>query len=495
MMFEAIKWLASLVLLSPVVLVVLLSLIALRSSKIREKLISRLTFVMVSSGLISALAMAVLMLFSGRFELVLDAGDWIVLHHESFHFHLAFVFDGLSIPFLILTLLLCSVVGAFTTRYLHREPGYQRFFILYALFTLGMVTSCVAGTVEVLFFGWELVGLSSALLVGFFHERSAPVINGLRVWSIYRLADAAFLLAAVALHHMTGNGEWDRMTGVGTWPAAQTILSSQQALGVGLLLLVAAAGKSALVPFSGWLPRAMEGPTASSAIFYGALSVHLGAYLLLRVSPLVTAAPALGYILIAVGLTTALYASLVERVQGDIKSALAFASLAQVGLIVCEIGMGWYVFALIHLCGHAMLRTVQLLRAPSLLRDYFKLETALGHRIAHSQTPRFLTRIPWLTSWFYRFALERGPFDTLLGDYLAAPLLNVFRTFSRWESAWIAWCGSRSGGSERSLVGYGASRPSTAERQFMVDQPRAGDGDLLCHPATSLDIQERSPHA
>src|SRR5262249_33286198 len=153
----------------------------------------------------------------------------------------------------------------------------------------------------------------------------------------------------------------------GSTPATPT-----QALVVGLLLVVAAAGKSALVPFSGWLPRAMEGPTPSSAVFYGALSVHLGAFLLLRMSSLLSASPALAGLVVALGLVTAVCAHVTGSVQTDIKSALSFASLAQVGLIVAEIGLGawfpflWYV-ALAHLLGHACVRTLQFVRAPTLL--------------------------------------------------------------------------------------------------------------------------------
>jgi NAD(P)H-quinone oxidoreductase subunit 5 len=228
------------------------------------------------------------------------------------------------------------------------------------------------------------------------------------------------------------------MMGMTAWPHAESVVGAKEAFGVGLLLLVAAAGKSALVPFSGWLPRAMEGPTASSAIFYGALSVHLGAYLLLRVSPLIAASPALSWIVVALGLLTAVYASLVERVQSDIKSVLAFASLTQVGLIVAEIGMCWYYLALIHLLGHACLRTLQLLRAPSLLRDYFKLETALGHRIAAADEPPLLASYPRLQRRAYRFALERGYLDAVL-NRTAEAFLGIFRFSSRCEAAWIRW--------------------------------------------------------
>ena len=184
-----------------------------------------------------------------------------------------------------------------------------------------------------------------------------PVRNGLHVWSVYRVSDAALLLAAVLLHHLTGEGDFDKLLGVGgSWPDSHTTISSGQALAVGLLLLVAAAGKSALIPFSGWLPRAMEGPTPSSAVFYGALSVHLGAYLLLRVSPLLEVSPVLSGCVIALGLISAIYGALVTRVQTDVKTTMAFASLTQVGIIVVEIGFGLRYLALGHMIGHALMR-------------------------------------------------------------------------------------------------------------------------------------------
>ena len=225
--------------------------------------------------------------------------------------------------------------------YAPRASGYNRFFVLYAIFVLGMVITSLAGTIETLFAGWELVGLSSALLVAFFQERSAPSRNGLWVWVVYRVSDAALLLAAVVMHHLRGEGDFDSLLGAGPWPDGISLVAPDQALVVGMLLVVAAAGKSALIPFSGWLPRAMEGPTPSSAVFYGALSVHLGAFMLLRVSPLLVRSPLLCAIIVVLGLTTAIFAYLTASVQTDIKSALSFASLSQVGLIVAEIGLGF----------------------------------------------------------------------------------------------------------------------------------------------------------
>src|SRR4029079_10358770 len=118
-----------------------------------------------------------------------------------YHFSVKIVFDRLSVPFAILSYVLSGTIGAFATKYMHRERGFNRFFMLYALFVLGMVVTSLAGTIETLFTGWELVGLSSALLVAFFQERPGPVRNGLRVWTVYRISDAALLVAAVIMHH------------------------------------------------------------------------------------------------------------------------------------------------------------------------------------------------------------------------------------------------------------------------------------------------------
>jgi NAD(P)H-quinone oxidoreductase subunit 5 len=362
-------------------------------------------------------------------------------HSDHFHFRLKFVFDRLSVPFVIMTFVLCGVIAAFASRYLHRDEGFHRFFIYFSFFQLGMILSSVAGTIETLFFGWELVGLSSALLVAFFHDRPAPVANGLRVWAVYRIADAAFLVAALTLHHLSGSGDFDGIAGQGDWPNGTAVLSEGSALFVGCLLLFAAAGKSALVPFSGWLPRAMEGPTPSSAVFYGALSVHLGAFLLLRVNSLLDESLTLRILVILLGLITMVYATMVARVQTDIKSSLAFSSLTQVSIIVVEIGFGLRYIALIHIIGHACLRTLQLIRAPSLLRDYNSMINAIG---AYLPEARAGNVSPTMRSRLYRFAFDRGNLDSLLDEYVVRPFVLVFSWSDRMEQRWTTWLSGQS---------------------------------------------------
>ncbi|MAT16295.1 MAG: oxidoreductase [Planctomyces sp.] len=425
-------WLGTIVVASPMLLVLILGVCALLGRPLGEQALARVTAAAVVFSLLPAIAILFLMLASGERYVPVEWGDWMSIPNAHLHFHWKFVFDRLSIPFLILSCVLCGVVGVFTRRYLHREEGYQRFFLFYAFFFCGMVLSSVGGTIESLFVGWELVGLSSALLVAYFHERMNPVRNGQRVWSIYRLSDAAFLVAAITMHHLTGEGDFGGLMGSGHWPEGVPETTSSQALLVGTLLLIAAAGKSALPPFSGWLPRAMEGPTPSSAIFYGALSVHLGAYLLLRVSPLLEASTILQGLVILFGTVAALSGAVMSRVQSDIKVTLAYASLTQVGIIVLEIGIGLRYLALVHIIGHASLRTMQLLRAPSLLRDHDAMENAIGSRLAASAAGQGRFRLGQQL-WIYRFGIARGYMDAALDRFVVMPFLAAFRLFDRWE--------------------------------------------------------------
>jgi NAD(P)H-quinone oxidoreductase subunit 5 len=426
------------IVLTPLAALVAMAAIVVFDAPVDERATNRLTQASILVGLVAGVAMLALMLASGRRGVAVELGRWVALPEVHFQFAFKFLFDRLSIPFLLLSLVLSGVVGAFARVYLHREPGYRRFYLLFALFVLGMSISSIAGTIETLFAGWELVGLSSALLVGFFQERPGPVQNGLRVWGVYRFADGAFLIAAVALHHVAAEGDFVRMTGASVWPEGSAEVSAAEALVVGTLLLVAAAGKSALLPFSGWLPRAMEGPTPSSAIFYGALSVHLGAFLLLRVAALVDRSPLLGALLVTLGLATALWATVASRAQTDVKSVLAFASLTQVGLIVAEIGLGLEYVALVHILGNACLRTLQFLRAPSLLHDLHQVEKAVG---AHPPAGGEARPAGRRASFLYRLGYERSLFDLVLARLVLTPFQRLTAVLEGLERRWIGWLG------------------------------------------------------
>src|SRR4029079_3149467 len=196
-----------------------------------------------------------------------------------------------------------------------------------------------------------------------------------------------------------------RWTGTATFTSGPPLLAGKHAVIVCLLLLLAASGKAAQVPFSGWLPRAMEGPTPSSAIFYGAISIHAGAYLLLRVQPMLAQSRLASGLVILIGLATAVQGTIVGRASADAKTSLAYASLTQVGVVFVEIGMGWPTVALAHILGHATVRTMQFLRAPSMLHDYHQMHSAIGPEI--SPTGKHLEGLlpEAVQLWLYRWAL------------------------------------------------------------------------------------------
>ena len=266
------------------------------------------------------------------------------------------------------------------------------------------------------------VGITSVLLVSFFYERPEPVDGAVHVFTVYRATDVGLLSAVVLLHLSIGHAEV---------PLTADGLSQGTALLVAGLLLLSAAGKSAQVPFSGWLPRAMEGPTPSSAIFYGAISVHLGAYLLLRLQPLLDMVPVLRGVIVVLGLLTALHGTLAGRVAADAKTQLAHAALSQLGLIVVEAGLGFTRLATLHIVGHACVRTLQFLRAPSMLHDHHQMHAAVGGHL--SETGTHLSRsIPaGVQQWLFRLAMDRGHLDTLLSRAVIEPVEALSRMLGR----------------------------------------------------------------
>src|SRR5262249_14942282 len=208
---------------APVLLLCALGLPSLLGRPLSERTTDRACRAATLTGLLASLAVLALMLLHGTRREAIELGRWVAIPH--YHFAVKLVFDRLSVPFAILSFVLCGTISAFSARYMHREGGYNRFFVLYALFVVGMVLTALAGTIETLFAGWELVGLSSALLVAYFQERPAPVRNGLRVWAVYRVSDAALLLAAIVLHHLSSQGDFDRLLGAGPWPEGRASLS------------------------------------------------------------------------------------------------------------------------------------------------------------------------------------------------------------------------------------------------------------------------------
>jgi NADH-quinone oxidoreductase subunit L len=401
-----------------------------------ERTVARVSATALGLSLLCALGVVGGMVVHGVDQVSVHFGDWFAV--GGYGFRLTLLLDRLSMPFVLLTCMLVGVVGRFSASYMHRDPGYHRFYLLLLLFATAMLLLVMAGSIDLLFAGWELVGIASALLIAFFTRRKEPVTNGLRTFAIYRVCDVALLVAAVLIHHYAHTAEFEVAFDHGHWPGGLAHLEGSAALWVGLLLVFAAMGKSAQLPFSGWLPRAMEGPTPSSAIFYGGLSVHAGAYLLLRTSPVLDQSPIAAAVLVGVGLVTAVYATLVARVQSDAKNQLSYATIAQVGLILAEIGLGLRLLAVVHVAGHATIRTLQFLRAPSILHEYHEMSHAAGGQPPPTGLHYERLLPARARRWLYSIALQRTTFDALLDQYAARPLLFVARGLDRIERRFVA---------------------------------------------------------
>jgi NAD(P)H-quinone oxidoreductase subunit 5 len=379
---------------------------------------------------------------SGSTAVIVTFGNWFDV--QNYRFPLVLMADRLSLPFLAMTVVLSGLISQFSSTYLHREPGFFRFFVLLHLFAFGSLLAFAAGSFDLLAGGWEIVGITSVLLIGFFQLRPAPVENGLRVFAVYRATDIGLLVGIVAIHHWTGTA---------MFTSGSPLLAGRQALGVCLLLLLAASGKAAQVPFSGWLPRAMEGPTPSSAIFYGAISIHAGAYLLLRIQPMLAQSTLASVVVVLIGVATAIHGTIVGRVSADAKTSLAYASLTQVGVMFAEIGIGWTSVAVVHILGHAMVRTMQFLRAPSMLHDDHQVHSAIGGQTGRAET-QFEDLLPeTVRLWVYRWAFDRGHLDTILDRWLVQPLLDVSRFLGRLDDVGSPRNGPRSARGAVSVTG------------------------------------------
>jgi NADH-quinone oxidoreductase subunit L len=288
--------------------------------------------------------------------------------YQTDHFVFAFelYYDEITAVFSIVGAFLFFLVATFSKYYMHRDQGYKRFFNAILLFATGYNFIILSGNFETLFIGWEIKGLCSFLLIAFYRNRYLPVKNAFKAISYYRISDVSLMLAMWMMHHLTHqNITFDKL-GEAKNMALQSNHSGM-AIFIVCMMILPAMVKSAQLPFTAWLPRAMEGPTSSSAIFYGSLSVHIGVFLLLRTHPFWEDMLWAKIVIIVAGAATAIIATLIARVQPTVKTQIAYSSAAQIGLMFIEVAIGWHWLVLVHFAGNAFLRTYQLLVSPSVL--------------------------------------------------------------------------------------------------------------------------------
>jgi NADH:ubiquinone oxidoreductase subunit 5 (subunit L)/multisubunit Na+/H+ antiporter MnhA subunit len=339
----------------------------------KEKTLSHVATATIGIQMLFGIPFVMYWLFSNHPNLNLK--DITVYENEEYQFFIDFYFDKITAAYFLVGSTLSFLVVVYSRYYLHREQGYKRFFNTILFFYFGYTITVFSGNFETLFIGWEILGISSFLLIAFYRDRFLPVKNAIKVFSIYRIGDIGLLLAMWMSHYL-----W--MENISFYKMNNYLLVSFHlehhswvGIFISIMILIAAAAKSAQLPFSSWLPRAMEGPTPSSAIFYGSLSVHMGVFLLLRTYTFWEHQFVVRVLIALLGFSTMIIASGISRVQSSIKSQIAYASIAQIGIIFIEVACGFELLALYHFAGNAFLRTYQLLVSPSvvsyLIREQF----------------------------------------------------------------------------------------------------------------------------
>ena len=293
---------------------------------------------------------------------------------------LGWVLDPLSAVMLVMVTFVGLLIFIYSTGYMAHDENFTRFFCFLSLFAGAMLGVVIANSLLLLFMCWELVGLTSYLLIGFWYQKPAAAAAAKKAFLTTRVGDVFFLLGIVWLFAQTGtllfynNGTGSMEAGALTALLAQPAALGLTAAGaIGLLIFAGAAGKSGQFPLHVWLPDAMEGPTPVSALIHAATMVAAGVYLIARVYPLMHAGALAGgsttalTVVTWVGAFTAVFAALIAVAQNDIKRILAYSTVSQLGYMMAGLGMGGVAVGMFHLITHAFFKALLFLGAGSVI--------------------------------------------------------------------------------------------------------------------------------
>lgn len=348
-----------------VVIPLIVFFVILFINKKDEKLISKISILGVAIHL-TLIQIGMFLWIVNDFKSVnLEALNFYDSDHIKFG--ISFFFDKVSLAFSVVGSILTFLITIYSRVYMHKEQDYKKFFATILLFFAGYNFVVISGNFETLFLGWELLGVSSFLLIGFYRYRFLPVRNSAKVYAVYRLGDLGLLLVGWVYFQI-----WNEpisFAKINAMDFDHNLISASPDFFIIMCacILLSACAKSSQFPFSSWLARAMEGPTPSSAIFYGSLSVHIGVFILLRTAPLWHESNAMSILVGVIGLVTAVTSALTSRVQSSIKGQIAYSSLTQIGIMFVEMSLGYHNLVIFHFIGNAFMRTYQLLVSPSVV--------------------------------------------------------------------------------------------------------------------------------
>ncbi|MDR2550983.1 MAG: NADH-quinone oxidoreductase subunit L [Desulfobulbus sp.] len=298
-----------------------------------------------------------------------DIYTWI--HSGNLVVSVGFLVDQLTAVMLIVVTSVSSLVHIYSVGYMKGEEGYYRFFAYLSLFTFSMLMLVLANNFLQLFFGWEAVGLSSYLLIGFYFNKQSAADAGKKAFIVNRFGDFGFLLGLLLVFTLFGSLHYQEVFSRVGELEGQTINLFGSPVNVAtliaLLLFCGAIGKSAQMPLHVWLPDAMEGPTPVSALIHAATMVTAGVFLVARCSPIFSLSPAILNLITVLGAITALFAATIALVQTDIKRVVAYSTVSQLAYMFIGCGVGAYSAGIFHLFTHAFFKALLFLGCGSVI--------------------------------------------------------------------------------------------------------------------------------
>ena len=277
------------------------------------------------------------------------------------------IVDPLSVAMLGLVTFVALIIQVYSLGYMRGDPRIGWYFAVHSLFAASMLTLVIADNLLLLYAAWELVGLCSYLLIGFWWERRSAAEAAKKAFITTRIGDVGLLIGILLLVVNTGTFDISEILHRVTTPAPGEELSQAVTVGSAVLIFMGAMGKSAQFPLHVWLPDAMEGPTPVSALIHAATMVVAGVFLVARLFPLYEAAPNVQLLVASVGMATALMGATMALVVTDVKRILAYSTMSHIGFMMLALGAGGYTAAIFHLTAHGVAKAMLFLSAGSVM--------------------------------------------------------------------------------------------------------------------------------
>ncbi len=326
----------------------------------RPKLSGYITIGAVAASLFLSIWLLTSLLNTPSHEIIMPDFNWLVIE-GAINIHFGLTIDMLTVIMLIVVTTVSLMVQIYSQGYMHGDSGYHRYYVYMSLFTTAMLGLVMVNNLFLMFVFWELVGLCSYLLIGFWFHRPAAAKAAKKAFIVTRIGDFGFLAAILLLFSQTGTLDVPQLHALAIAGTLSGGVLTWAAIGI----FAGAAGKSAQFPLHVWLPDAMEGPTPVSALIHAATMVAAGVFLVARMFPLFESSPEALSTVAVIGGFTAIFAATMGLVMNDIKRVLAYSTISQLGYMMLGLGTGGVAIGIFHLFNHAFFKALLFLGAGS----------------------------------------------------------------------------------------------------------------------------------